>query len=92
MSRRESFVHRSLGLLPLRAIFDFPRPHCRECKLPMVRFRARWACKDCTKVDLIRQVAGWSPTVDGMQFMPQVEVAKVPLGEAYPNRAARRRA
>lgn len=93
MSRRESFAHRSRNLLSLRAIWDFPVPNCSKCKKRMVRFRVRWACATCTQVDMVRFVEDFVPTIDGglqMQRRPVVE--QVPVGVAYPNRAARRRA
>lgn len=91
MRRRESFVHRSKGLLPLRAILDFPIPHCSKCRERMVRFRVRWACQTCTNVDMVRVVSEFVPGVDGMTIQSVPKVERVPIGEAYPNRAARRR-
>lgn len=91
MRRRESFVHRSRNLLPIRAILDFPIPHCSKCKAQMVRFRVRWACKTCTNVDMVSFENEFVPTVDGVSIQTVPKVKPTPLGEAYPNRAARRR-
>lgn len=91
MSRqRESFKHRTRNLLPLRAIWDFPIPHCKKCKLRMVRLEGRWGCAKCTKIQILKPTGAL--TFLRGRFTPELKLEKVELREAYPNRAARRRA
>lgn len=88
--KRESFVHRARNLWSLRDLFDFPIPHCSKCKKQMVRFRGKWVCKIHTKVDMVSFETQFVPTVDGLRRRNVPKVNTVPVGEAYPNRAARR--
>lgn len=88
--RRESFVHRARGLWSLRDLWDFPIPHCSKCKIQMVRFRGKWCCKEHTNIDVASIENGFFPSVDGMLRRSRQIVTPTPLGDVFPNRAARR--
>lgn len=87
-AHRESFAHRARNLLSLAAIWDFPIPHCSDCKEQMVRLEGQWGCRQCTAIQVLRPT-GALTFVKG-RFVPELKLATVPLMEAYPNRAARR--
>lgn len=87
-SHRESFAHRARNLLPLSAHFDFPIPSCSDCGGQMVKLEGQWGCKDCTVIEVLRPTGAMVP--HNGRLVGELRLTRVPLGEAYPNRAARR--
>ena len=90
-SHRESFAHRARNLLSLRDIWDFPIPKCSDCEEQMVRLEGQWGCRQCTAITVARPTGAIKIGGNG-RLVSETKLVRVPLIEAYPNRAARRRA
>ena len=63
-------------------IFDFPVPHCSNCKARMVKMPdGSWACKEHTTV-----IVGLAPNFE----LGTISPVRMAVGDAYPNRRMRR--
>lgn len=87
-SHRESFKNRGIPG-DFANTFDFPIPHCEKCEAQMVRLEGKWGCKSCSKITVLRPTGAVRPHQG--RLISELAPTTLPLGEAYPNRAARRR-
>jgi len=55
----------------------FGNPLCSECREEMVKFRGKWLCGDCMKIE-VQAIPGWDAEEVSFKYL-------------YPNREARRK-